>query len=194
MRASQGTAQLSSSNPPSCVLPLAQEGPGEYDSTDKLYVSIQRAEDFEERLRRLPALGSIDDSTAESLDTGLCGTVFVHRRTSSMTYERTSYKIMGPWGPTFLEALSKVRASVLLPICCRSAACTRRLSGCCCWRRSADGVHILASQRAYSGSTGSSSVLQRGSSNFRPTTLTSRVKPERRSRRGSSLSGGTVEL
>jgi hypothetical protein len=79
------------------LLSPAQEGPGEYDSTDKLYVSIK-------------------NPNADSSDTsGLCGTIYVYRRATDTTYEKTTYKIKGIKGKRFLEALSQVRSSVLLP-------------------------------------------------------------------------------
>jgi len=114
LRIQMGPSPLSKWTPhpipePPLLLSPAQEGPGEYESTDKLYVSI-----VEPKLTE----GSSDTS-------GLCGTIYVHRRTNDTTYERTTYKIMGAnagkgepgdKGKRFLEALKQVRASVLLPL------------------------------------------------------------------------------
>ena len=111
------------SNGPLTPIPLLlspdQEGPGEYDSTDKLYVSIT-------------------NHNADSSDTsGLCGTIYVYRRAIDTRYEKTTYKIMGDKGKRFLEALSQVRSSVLLSFLFHISAC--------CWCHGAWMVVVVAS-------------------------------------------------
>ena len=106
---------------PPLLLSPAQEGPGEYESTDKLYVSI-----VEPKLTE----GSSDTS-------GLCGTIYVYRRAIDTRYEKTTYKIMGDKGKRFLEALSQVRSSVLLPFLFHISAC--------CWCHGAWMVVVVAS-------------------------------------------------
>ena len=111
------------SNGPLTPIPLLlspdQEGPGEYDSTDKMYVSIT-------------------NQNADSSDTsGLCGTIYVYRRAIDTRYEKTTYKIMGDKGKRFLEALSQVRSSVLLPFLFHISAC--------CWCHGAWMVVVVAS-------------------------------------------------
>jgi len=122
----------------------SQEGPGDYDSTDKLYVAINWTD-------VVPKTGDGrggepgDRKTPEEIGYPRdhhWGTVTVHRRVTEIKYEMTKYHIYGSKdekddgndpcpAESFLTALEEVRVTVLLPICVRKSPLRLLLASWC---------------------------------------------------------------